>query len=105
MKNAYKVGIEHHLDDTSAFFRVNIDMGRVLYEKDNFVAARQLLTAGVQGCERSLIAYDILDGYCSIFDLALREKNLIAAEQTILRVEYLAKNCGFPSQLWIELIR
>ncbi len=96
LKDAYKVGIEHHLDDTSAFFRIKIDMGRVLYEKDNLVAARQLLTVGVQGCEGYLIAYDILDGYCSLFDLALREKNLRAAEQTILRVKYLAKNCGFP---------
>jgi LuxR family maltose regulon positive regulatory protein len=99
LKEAYKVGIEHHLDDTSAFFRINIDMGRVLYEKDNVVAAHQLLSAGVQGCERYLIAYDILDGYCSLFDLALRGKNQRAAEQTILRVEYLAKNCGFPQPI------
>jgi LuxR family maltose regulon positive regulatory protein len=96
LKDAYEVGIEHHLDDASAFFRISIDMGRVLYERDNLVAARQLLTAGVQGCERSLIAYDILDGYCSIFDLALKERNPGAAEQAVLRVEYLAKNCGFP---------
>ncbi|MGA2504691.1 MAG: LuxR C-terminal-related transcriptional regulator [Anaerolineales bacterium] len=99
LNEGYKVGIEHHMDDSSAFFRINIDLGRVLYEKDNLVAAHQLLTAGVQGCERYLIAYDILDGYCSLFDLALMEKNLRAAEQTILRVEYLAKNSGFPQPI------
>jgi LuxR family maltose regulon positive regulatory protein len=96
LKDAYEFGIEHHLDDTDAFFRIIIDIGRVNYERDNLVAANQLITAGVQGCERFLVPYDILDGYCYIFDLARREGNLAAAEQAVLRVEYLAKNCGFP---------
>lgn len=99
LKEAYHFGIEHHLDDTSAFFRISIDIGRLHYERDNLVAARQFLTGGVQGCERFLIAYDVLDGYCTIFDLARRERNLGVAEQAILSVEYLAKNCGFPQPI------
>jgi LuxR family transcriptional regulator, maltose regulon positive regulatory protein len=99
LNEAYKIGIDFHMDNADAFFRIIIDMGRVFYERDNLVAARQLLTAGVQGCERALIAYDILDGYSSLLELALREKNLRSAEQTILRVEYLAKNCGFPQSI------
>ncbi len=29
LKDAYKFGVEHHLDDTDAFFRIIIDIGRV----------------------------------------------------------------------------
>ncbi len=46
-----------------------------------------------------MVPYDVLDGYCYIFDLARREGNLAAAEQAVLRVEYLAKNCGFPQPI------
>jgi LuxR family transcriptional regulator, maltose regulon positive regulatory protein len=99
LKDAHDLGIEQHLDNTSAYFRVVIDQGRLNYERDNIVAARQLLMVGVQGCESALIAYDILDGYCSIFELAINERNLNTAEQIILQVEYLAKNSGFPQSI------
>jgi LuxR family maltose regulon positive regulatory protein len=46
-----------------------------------------------------LIAYDVLDGYCALFDLARRERKLDAAEQAILGVDYLAKHCGFPQPI------
>jgi len=99
LKEAYQVGIEHHLDDTSAFFRICIDLGRLHYERDNLAAAHQFLTTGVQGAARYLIAYDVLDGYCAIFALACRERNLDAAEQAIAGVEYLAKNSGFSQAI------
>jgi LuxR family maltose regulon positive regulatory protein len=96
LKEAYRYGIDHHLDNTSAFFRVCIDLGRLHYEKDNLTASRQFLAAGVRGGERFLIAYDILDGYCALFDLMCRAHRMDAAEQVISSVEALCKSCGYP---------
>ena len=95
LQEAYKIGIEQHLDDVSAFFRVCIDIGRLNYEKGNLVSARQFLNAGVRGGERSLIAYDLIDGYCATFDLAHLDRDFDKAEQIISSTEFLGKNSGF----------
>jgi tetratricopeptide (TPR) repeat protein len=99
LKEAYRIGTEYHLDEASAFFRICIDAGRLNYEKGNLPAARQFLAAGVRGAERSLIAYDLIDGYCALFDLACLDRDFDKAEQILSSTEFLASHSGFARHL------
>ena len=95
LKEAYQLGMTHHLDDASAFFRVCIDIGRLNYEKNKMISARQFVTAGVRGGERALIAYDLIDGYCALFDLAHLDRDLDRCEQVVSSLEFLGSSSGF----------
>ena len=99
LKQAHQFGIRNHWENTSAFYRICIDIGRMHYERANFTAAGQLLIPAVQGASRSMIAYDILDGYLALFGLYLKKQNLSSAKRIILDVEYLAKKSGIPAAI------
>ncbi len=99
LKRAYQFGLDHHLDNSSAFYRICIDIGRINYERANFLAAQQYLTPSVRGAARTLIAYDILNGYLALFELFIKRHNWVSAKRTIQSVEYLESNCGFSEPI------
>ncbi len=99
LKKAHQIGIENHYNDASAFFRICIDIGRLNYERNELIPARQYLIIGVRGGERMQIAYDLMDGYCAMFDLACLERDFDKTEQIITSLEFLGRNSGFAKSI------
>jgi LuxR family maltose regulon positive regulatory protein len=87
------------MDDASAFFRICIDIGRINYEKNDLAIARRFLTTGVKGGERALIAYDLLNGYCSLFEIAQIDRDASRTEQIIVDMENLARASGYSKPI------
>ena len=92
-------GLKHDLQDTSAFSKIHIDIGRVCYEHNNLETAKHYLLEGIRVAEPYMIAYDVIEGYCAALEIARLQHNLEAALHFARRVQLLARKCDLAPAL------